>query len=171
VNNVDALIRALIHGERQPADDDATTILEHIAGSTFYPGRRNIPRPLQELMIRHGYEVPDRGDDIIYHWAKHVLEDQQWTVDTTATAYFQFAVRAVTHPASRLLVQFAPSGHRVAVVISAVDDIVPLASQGPRSGRNLLVVYSADVGRIVSAHMTASTSRITSRTGTVWLRR
>jgi hypothetical protein len=169
--DVDALIRQLISGDRVPSEQDVVDILDHIAGATFYLGRRNIPGPLQDLMRDHGYPMPDRGDDLIYHWAKHVLGDQQLTPDTTAAEYFEYAMKAVTHPDARLIAQVTRSGHHVAVAICPVEGVVPLIRWGPRVGTDLLVVYSADAGRIVSAYMTASTSRITSRAGTVWLRR
>ena len=169
--DVDALIRQLISGERGPSEQDAIDILDHITGATFYMGRRNIPGPLQNLMREHGYPIPDRSDDLIYHWAKHVLGDQQLTPETTAAEYFEYVMNAVAHPEVRLIAQVARSGHHVAVVICPVENVVPVIRWGPRVGTDLLVVYSADAGRIVSAYMTASISRITSRAGTVWLRR
>ena len=119
----------------------------------------------------HGYPILDRGDDLIYHWAKHVLGDEQWTPDTTPAEYFEYAMDAVIHPDVRLIAQVARSRHHVAVAICSVEHVVPVIRRGPRVGTDLLVVYSADVGRIVSAYMTASTSQIVSRAGTVWLRR
>jgi hypothetical protein len=169
--DVDALIRQLISGDRVPSEQDAIAILDHIAGATFYLGRRNIPRPLQDLIIAHGYPIPEQGNDLIYHWAKHVLGDKQFTPDTTAEEYVEFAITAVLHSDVRLIAQVARSGHHVAVAICSVESVVPIRRWGPRVGTDLLVVYSADAGRIVSAYMTASTSRITSRAGTVWLRR
>jgi hypothetical protein len=169
--DVDELIGSLIRGERIPTDRDASIILEHIARSTFNTGRRNIPQPLRELMLQHGYPVSDPGDDLVYHWAKHVLGDKQLTPDTTATEYFEYAMDAVNHPDVRLIAQTARSGHHVTVAMIPVENVVPVIRWGPRVGTDLLVVYSADVGRIVSAYMTASTSQITSRAGTVWLRR
>lgn len=170
-NDVDALIRQLIKRDRVPSEQDAIDVLNHIAGATFYQGRRNIPEPLQGLMRSAGYPIPDYGDDLVYHWAKHVLGDRQWTLDTTASEYFRYAMDAVLHPDVRLLAQVARSGHHVAVAICSVENVVPVTRRGPRAGTDLLVVYSADAGRIVSAYMTASTSRITSRSGTIWLRR
>ena len=170
-DDVDALIRQLISGDRIPSEQDAADILDHIAGSTFYMGRRNIPRPLQDLMREQGYPVPERGDDLIYHWAKHVLGARQWTPETTAAEYFRYVIDAVVHPDVRLITQVARSGHHVAVAICSVHGVVPIFRWGPQVGTDLIVVYSADVGRIVSAYMTASASQITSRAGTVWLRR
>ncbi|HYI14904.1 MAG TPA: hypothetical protein VEX37_05915, partial [Thermomicrobiales bacterium] len=80
--DVDTRIRRLVSGDRVPSEQDAIDVLDRIADATFYLGRRNIPGPLQDLMRQHGYPVPDRGNDLIYHWAKHVLGDQQWTSDT-----------------------------------------------------------------------------------------
>jgi hypothetical protein len=161
--DIDDLIRSLVSGDRAPAEEDAVDILNHTAGSTFFMGRRNIPRPLQDLMREHGYAVPERGDDLIYHWAKHVLGDEQWTPDTTAADFLKNAMDAIVHPDVRLIVQRTRAGHRVAVAICSVENVVPFVRWGPRVGNDLLVVYSADVGRIVSAYMTSSTSQITSR--------
>ena len=91
-NDADSLIIELIRGHRVPSDQDAIDILNHMAGSTFYLGRRNIPRPLQDLIRRHGYPVPERGDDLTFHWAKHVLGDRQWSVQTTPQEYFTAGV-------------------------------------------------------------------------------
>jgi hypothetical protein len=169
--DVDALIRQLVSGDRVPSEQDAGDILGHIAGSTFYLGRRNIPRPLQELMREHGYLVPIRGDDLIYHWAKHVLGDGQWTPDTTPAEYWQHAEGAIRRPESSLVVQKAEPGHAIAIVVARTANVVPERNFGPRSGDELLVVYSATTGRILSAYMTETSSQFTARPSTIWLRR
>jgi hypothetical protein len=169
--DIDDLIRSLVSGDRVPSKQDAVAILNHIAGSTFYMGRRNIPRPLQELMREHGYAIPDRGDDLIYHWAKHVLGDEQWTPDTTPTEYWEHAQRTIRHPDSRLVVQNATKGHDVAIVIADTANIVQAEQLGPRAGDEMLVVYTATTGRILSAHMVESSTKLTARPSTIWLRR
>jgi hypothetical protein len=168
---VDDLIRSLVSGDRAPSEQDAVDILDHIAGSTFYLGRRNIPKPLQDLMREHGHTVPDRGDDLIYHWAKHVLGDEQWAPNTTAAEYWEHAQRAIRHPDSRLVVQSAAKGHDVAIVIADTSNIVQTELLGSRAGDEMLVVYTATTGRILSVHMVESSSKLTARPRTIWLRR
>jgi len=132
---------------------------------------RNIPGPLQDLMRQHGYPVPDRGNDLIFHWAKHVLGDQQWTSDTTPEEYWQYGQAAIRHEESQLVVLNAASGHDVAIVIAKTANVVPERRLGPRAGDEVLVIYSATTGRILSVHMVESSFRLTAGTSTVWLPR
>ncbi len=167
---IDALICDIIAQRHIPTSGDAARIIGRMRSSTFSLARRNIPAPLQALMIEHGYEVPARGNDLIYHWAKHVLGDEQWTQQTLPDEYFQDALRAIDHPSSRLYVQAGMEGRDVAAVVARTDEIVPVERIGRRSGSELIVVYSGALDRIVSVHMTNNLSIITSRPGTVWLR-
>jgi hypothetical protein len=169
--DVDTRIRQLIRRDRVPSDQDAVDVLDRIADATFYLGRRNIPEPLQDLMRQHGYPVPDRGNDLIFHWAKHVLGDKQWTPDTTPADYWQDAQDAIRHEESQLVVLNAASGHDVAIVIAKTANVVPDRRLGPRAGDEVLVIYSATTGRILSVHMVESSFRLTAGTSTVWLPR
>ena len=121
-------------------------------------------------MRQHGYSVLDPGNDLIFHWAKHVLGDAQWVSNTTPEQYVQDALNAVDHPASRLYVQAGPGGRDVAVVVGMTAAVVPPLRHGSRSGTYLIVVYSIVLDRIVSVHMTNSLTNATTRSGTVWLR-
>ena len=168
--SVDALIRDIIAGLGSPDTDAAERILERIRQSTFSLARRNIPAPLRELMRQHDYAVPDPGNDLVFHWAKHVLGDQQWHPRTTIDDYNDDLQRAVDDPSSRLLVRKAYSGHDVAMLIADTRRVVPSDRLGTRHGPELLVVYSATVGRILTGHMVSTSLPLTESLSTVWLR-
>jgi hypothetical protein len=123
------------------------------------------------LLELNGYAVPDRPTSLTYHWAKHVLGDQQWTSSTTESMYFDDLRRAIRHPSSRLLVQTSRTNDNVAIIIAESIEIVPVERLGGRYGPELLVVYSADIGKILSGYMTTSSSGTTSIPETVWLRK
>lgn len=168
---IDALIRDIIVRRHIVTPDNAQQIIERMRASTFSLARRNVPVPLRILMVEHGYDPSIRGNDLVYHWAKHVLGDEQWTQDTTPDEYLQDALRAIVHPSARVYVQAGPSGRDVAVVAAHTDEVVPTNRIGSRAGTDLVVVYSVVLDRIVSVHMTNNDSIVTSRPGTVWLRR
>lgn len=168
--SVDTLIRDIIAGRHQPLAGDAERILNRMRQSSFSLARRNIPAPLRDLIRQHGYDVPVPGNDLIFHWAKHVLADRQWHPRTTVADYEADLRRAIVDPSSRVLVQRAYSGHDVALVVAGTTMIVPADRLGARHGPELLVVHSATVGRILSGYMVATSLPLTESPSTVWLR-
>jgi hypothetical protein len=151
----DALVRELIRTGRGTTPTEVERIVLRVAASTFNPARRNIPRPLRELIAAAGYQIPERGDDLLYHWAKHVIGDQQWSSTTTAEEYWQDILRLIANSRSGVLVQ--PVRRRRTrgdqyfsgvIIVGNVRDVVAEARLGPRAGAEFITIYNADTGRL-----------------------
>lgn len=166
---IDIVIRDIIARRHTPTTGDVERIIERMRTSTFSLARRDIAAPLRTLMIEHGHEVPARGNDLIYHWAKHALGDRQWTPQTTVTDQDDLQ-RAVLDPASRLLVRHAYSGHDVTMIVATTDRVIPASRLGEHPGPEVIVVYPATVGRILSEYMVAASQPLTESPSTIWLR-
>lgn len=161
---VDILARA-----RSPVVEDTQAIITRMASSPFNSRRRDLSKPLVALVQAHGYTLDEQPTELTHHWAKHVLGDGQWTAVTTKDMYVNDLQRAIRHDSSRFFVRQSMSGERIAIAVAQSAEIVPTSRRGRAFGPELLVVYSADIGKIISGYMVASSLENVSRPGTIWL--
>jgi hypothetical protein len=80
-----------------------------------------------------------------------VAIERQWADGTTAAGYLADLRRAARHPLARLLV-YQRRGGAIAVTISSTDQVAPPGHWGPSWLPNLLVIYSADHGMMLSGY-------------------
>lgn len=167
---VDIAIREILRGDRPAADLSASAVADRMASVTFSLSRRGLPRPLLAFMELHGYAIERRPTELTNHWAKHVLGDGQWSVGTDATQYMNDLRAVCHHSVSRLVLRRIASGSRRAIAIANTLDIVPSERLGANYGPELVVVYSADTGKILSGYMVQIFAAPASEPETIWLR-
>lgn len=169
---VDVAIREILQGQRSSRSIDVDAVIERLASVTFKTGRRRLPQPLLALMHWHGYSTGRPMTELTFHWAKHALGDRQWSAATTETVCLEDLRRVVRHPKSRLLLRRTRASTYLAFVIADTVNVVPLERLGPDHGPEILVVYDAGIGKILSGYMILTSTPLASepRTMTIWLR-
>lgn len=168
---IDGIVKGILDGSRQPTGEDVSAIITRMATAPSDARRRDLSQPLLDLIRQHGQNAPAWPTEFTHHWAKHVLGDGQWESSTSEAIYFHDLRQAILHPRSRLVLHRLPNGRSRAIVITYTSHIIPLERLGPKYGPELVVVYSADTGKILTGYMVKFSSDITSRPGTIWLRR
>jgi hypothetical protein len=147
---VDRLIRELIASGRMPDSEELTQIANRMATAPF--DTRVIPVPVRmQGLVYQNQVLGTRADSLRYHVIKRVLDERQWANGTTPVQYVADLRRAVRNPLSRLGI-YARRGGAIAVSLGSTEFAVPLSRRTRESLPNLLVVYSADRGTIISGY-------------------
>lgn len=148
----DDLIRQLIQTRRVPTSAEITQILSHVATAVFGSRPVNVPRRDRGLSYQ-GITLGAQASPLEYHLVKRVAapNEQQWAIGTTAAEYLDDLRRATQAPSVRLALYVRDRQH-IAAIIALTEDVVPLVRRGTNWHPNLLVVYSADRGRIVTGY-------------------
>lgn len=161
-----ALIRELIaHPERSVTAEEVAGILEHVARAPFNTRSIDVPPVLvgREFL---GRRLGAREDSLTVHVAQRVLRDEQWSDATTKEEFLQDIRQAVLHPEARLAVYEARRTDYAAVV---APNTVPSERLGQAPGRYIIVFYSANRGRIISARQARDESKFNVPERARWL--
>lgn len=147
---VDRLIRELIQSGRAAIPGEVEQILLRMTTTSFALEETGVP--LQDRGARYrGQTLGVRADPLTYHLIKRVAIEEQWADGTTADQYLADLRRAVRDPGARLTVYERRGGH-LATTVTATDRVVRAARRGPQPQPQLLVIFSADRGIIVSGY-------------------
>jgi hypothetical protein len=104
-----------------------------------------------------------------YHLVKRVRDEMQWAQGTTAEAYVLDLHTAARSPQAGLLV-YARFDDVCAATITPTSDVVPLERLGPAWLPNVLVVYAARHGTLLTGHMFSRIERLNLPEAIRWLR-
>ena len=115
-----------------------------------------------------GQTLGARADSLTYHLTKRVVIERQWAEGTTAAQYLEDLRRAVRDPAARLAV-YERRGDQVAATITPTRRVLPPRRLGPRPLPNLLVVYSAVRGIMVTGYQFSALENTGIPEGVRWL--
>jgi hypothetical protein len=141
---VDVLIRQLARLERQATAADVESIRGRVATARFLTSQ-----------------------SLAAHLTKRINEGQ-WAEVTTEHAYLGDLWRLAGAVPSRIGVCVRRGGN-VALVLGSTSDAVPLERRGPRGGQRMLVVFSADWGRIVTGYQSDTLQEFAIPKETQWL--
>ncbi len=165
---VDRLIRALIGAGRAATPDDAGRIVARMATVPFDP--RVVRVKAEHRGLSYQGQRPDaRADALTYHLAQRVVLDEQWVRGTTAQQYVADLRQAVCSATARLIV-FERRGGFIAATITETDRVISAERQGPSVLSNLLVVYSADRGTILTGYQFSTLTQTGIPRGARWLK-
>lgn len=143
-------------------------IVERVATARF--DRRVIPVPTTlRGQSYQGRALGAREDSFTYHLTKRVVDERQWAEGTTADEYLDDLRRAVRAPSARLAV-YARRGGNIAATMTPTSAAVPPARRTPESLSDVLVVYSANRGIIVSGYQVSGLDRTGIPEGARWLK-
>jgi hypothetical protein len=165
---VDRLIRELIRTGRQATGAEVARIVERIATAPF--GGSTVRVPVKERGARYGDLVlGTRADSLTYHLVKRVAIEQQWPDGTSGEQYLADLARAIRDPRARLAV-FPRRGGSIAATITPTARVIPAHRLGAEPASQLLVIYSADRGMIVTGYQFSTLDQTGVPEEAVWLR-
>jgi len=150
----DRLIRELIQTGRPATEDEIGRIVDRMAAMPFDRCIIPVPTTLRGQTYR-GHTLGAREDSLTYHLTKRVVDERQWLDGTTADEYLADLRRAVRAPSARLATYERRGGH-IAVTMTPTSAAVPSVRRTPASLPDVLVVYSADRGIILSGYQVSS---------------
>lgn len=105
----------------------------------------------------------------MYHLIKRVVIERQWAEGTEFGEYLGDPRRAIRHPQARLAV-YQRRGGILAVTITPTERVVPRERLGPLALPNLLVIFSANRGMIVTGYQYSSIEAIGIPKEAQWLK-
>ena len=166
-HSVDQLIRELIQTGRAATAAEIGEILDRMATAAFNPDLRAVPTRDRGHSYQ-GQTLGTRADSLTYHLIKRVVIEEQWAHGTTASDYVGH-LHAAARAAARLCAYSYGAG-AIAATLSPTSQVVPAARLGPRLQALVLVIYSANLGRLVTGYQVSSVQATSIPTGALWLR-
>jgi hypothetical protein len=165
---VDQLIARLVYEDADASPEDVQRIVDRMATAPFNQ------RPTRVLSRERGMVYGDivlgrRADSLELHLVKRVVEEQQWAFGTTVDEYLNALRAAVQHADAQIMV-YERADDLVAATISPTDGVVPANRRGVNSEPNLLVVYSARHGSVLSGYMFSTIEKLKLPEKIRWLR-
>ncbi len=151
---VDGPIRELIQTRRHATDAEVRQILARIGNAPF--DFRVLPVPVRYRGLSYqGRSLGSREPTLTAHLTRRVVAEQQWAVGTTAQAYVDDLHAAARLPSARLAV-YERRGGNMAAVLTSTAEAVPSERIGAEFRPDMLVLYAADRGAIISGYQITS---------------
>ncbi len=167
-HSVDQLIRELIQTGRTATEEEIAQIIERMQAAPFNTAIVRV-QVRERSATYQGQTLGAQEDALTFHLIKRVVIERQWTPGTTAEQYVEDLRRAISHPLARLAVYERRREH-CAATITPTAGVLPLERHGSQAESQLLVVYSADRGIILTGYQFSELER-TSIPGTArWLK-
>ena len=166
---VDELIRRLIRTADDATAEELRSIVDRIATAPFDPRLRPVPFQWRGQVVQ-GRALGQWDDALTVHWLQHVLIEQQWLPETTPDEYLASLRRGVRSPHAAVALYRRRGGH---VAITATPTVAILRSRRHGEGRlqQLLVVYSADRGIVITGYQFSHLEAIGIPGNAQWLNR
>jgi len=165
---VDLLIREIIRTRCFVTDDEVMRIIDRMATLPFDQRLMPVPTKLRGTAYQ-GHILDAREDSLTYHLVKRVVDEGQWTSETTAVQYIADLRRAIRYPLSRRTVYERRGGH-IAATLTPTSAAIPAARYAFGSLPELLVAYSADRSIILSGYQVSDLARTGIPEETRWLK-
>lgn len=147
---IDRLIGELIDTGRGPTDEEVERILARIANASFDRGQRSV-RVRDRGVGYQGQILGPTADSLMYHLIKRVAIEGQWAAGTTADQYLTDLQSAARSPAARLAL-YRRRGGTIAATTAPTALVIPPERRGPRPESQILVLYAAERGIIISGY-------------------
>jgi hypothetical protein len=167
-HSADRLIRELIASGRGASPDEIAQIVERMATAPFTTRLLHVPTRERGASYQ-GHILAARMPSLVYHLVKRVAIEEQWQWGTTLVRYLADLKRAVRDPTARLVV-YERRGDFVAATITPTSRIIPAARLGLDALPQVLVVYSANSGMIVTGYQFSTLDQIRIPGEAQWLR-
>ncbi|HEX5164477.1 MAG TPA: hypothetical protein VFV93_03705, partial [Thermomicrobiales bacterium] len=133
--------------------DDIDAIIEHVATASFSAKQWSVP--WQMRIVFHGVRIGPTAESALYHVLKRVVHDRQWSIGTSLSDYLTDVSSAVRSPGARIAI-YRRWNQTTVAFLSETLVTVPSHRLGSAALPFTLVLYSADTGKISTAHMVVS---------------
>lgn len=165
---VDRLIGDLIDMGRGATDEEVERILAHMANASCDGGQRNV-RIRDRGVVYQGQVLGPTANSLTYHLIKRVVVEGQWTVGTVVDQYLA-DLQAATRSSAARLALYKRRGGTIAATITPTELVVPLERLGPRPESQILVLYAAERGIIISGYQISTLDQTGVPREARWLR-
>ncbi|MGI8691089.1 MAG: hypothetical protein ACR2M3_21115 [Thermomicrobiales bacterium] len=165
----DQLIHDLIAHPRAATDEEIRLITDRIATAPFNPA-------IQKVSIanrRFAYQGATPGrqtDSLTLHLIQRVMRDRQWAMGTTAMDYLRSLHAAARSESVQIALYRQWEERDIAVIIARTRTVLGEQQLGARSETNLIVVYRADRGILVSGYQFSTMDEIAIPDDALWLK-
>lgn len=150
---VDVRIRELADPTIEATQEDIDAIIEQVAMASFSTKQWSLPRHLR--IVFDDVRVGPTAESALYHALKRIVQDRQWSIETSLADYLADVSAAVRSPSSRAAI-YRRWNQTTVAFLAETRAIVPILRHGDASLPYILVLYSADIGKINTAYMVAS---------------
>jgi hypothetical protein len=164
----DQLIRELIATRRRATAAEVAAIVALMASAPFDERIAHV-RVIERGTEYLGRTLGAREDSLFYHLTKRVRLEGQWADGATPESYLSDIRRAILVPTSQLLV-YERRGGPIAATITPTEDVLDGSRRGLSPLPNLLVIYSADRGTIITGYQFSTWSSTGLPEEVLWLR-
>jgi hypothetical protein len=165
----DLLIHEMIVHPRPATEREIQIITDRIASAPFNEEMHNVPVPLRSLRYR-GVTLGTHTTSLALHFIQHVEVEKQWATGTTIDAYTDSLHRAVRDPEVRIALYRQWLMRDIAAAVVPTKRVLDNRQMGSGTLPNLLVVYRADRGMLISGYQFSTMDNIRIPRDAVWLR-
>jgi len=165
----DLLIHELIARPRPATEQEIRLIIDRIASAPFNRDMQNVPIAQRGLGYR-GIIPGAHMTSLALHFIQHVEVERQWATGTTIDAYLESLHRAARDPEVQIALYRQWGMRDIAVAIVPTKRVLDSRQMGPGALPNLLVVYRADRGMLISGYQFSSMDNVRIPKDAVWLK-
>jgi len=164
----DQLIHDLIAHPRPATEEEIRQIADRIASAPFSTESQRVP-VLERGFTYRGVQFGTLEDSLTLHFVHHVIMEAQWAEGTTVEAYVRSLHRAAHAPQARIALYRQWGERDIAAIIVPTQDVLDPREAGRGSLPNLLVVYRADRGMLVSGYQFSTIDMVRIPRTALWL--
>jgi hypothetical protein len=165
----DQLIRDLIAHPRSATEQEIQLITDRIADAPFNRDLQKVPVPLRGLDYRGG-SLGTQLTSVVLHFIQHVEIEKQWAPSTTIEAYIESLHRTARVPEAQIALYRQWGTRDIAAIIVPTEKVLDSRQMGSGTLPNLLVVYGADRGMLVSGYQFRTMDNVRIPKDAVWLK-
>lgn len=165
----DLLIHELITRPRPATEQEIRLITGRIADAPFNRDLQKVPVPLRGLDYRGG-ALGTQMTSLVLHFIQHVEIEKQWATGTTIDGYIESLHRVAREPEAQIALYRQWGTRDIAVIIMPTKKVLNSRQMGSGTLPNLLVVYRADRGMLVSGYQFSTTDDVRIPKDAVWLK-
>jgi hypothetical protein len=165
----DLLIHALIARPCPATEQEIGLITGRIASAPFNEDMQNVPVLLRGLDYQ-GVILGTQMTSLALHFIQHVEVEKQWATGTTINAYTDSLHRAVRDPEVRIALYRQWGMRDIAAAIVPTKRVLDSGQMGSGALPNILVVYRADRGMLISGYQFSTMDTVRIPRDAVWLR-
>lgn len=161
---VDQMIRDMIARQYTPTVTDLQRILAHIAQADFYQRSYKISKVVGQNYLGRTINAEEQG--LFAHLIKRVLIEKQWAWGTTKQDYLDDLHRMVQQEGNQVGIGIQRKENNVIVF---GGNGIPMERRGEEALGSMVVVYSADRGKIISGYQISSLRTVRIPEDVQWL--
>jgi hypothetical protein len=165
----DLLIHELIARPRPATDQETLLITDRIASAPFNEDMQNVPVPLRSLRYR-GVTLGTHTTPLILHFIQHVEIEKQWAAGTTINAFTESLHRAVRDSEVQIALYRQWGMRDITAAIVSTKRVLDSRQMGSGALPNILVVYRADRGMLISGYQFSTIDTVRIPKDAVWLK-